>query len=49
VKLYAIIGGGHNWPGVADAIPAAIAGQVNLDVHASDVAWSFFNRHQAIP
>jgi len=49
VKLYAIIGGGHNWPGVVDVIPAAIAGRVNLDIHASDVAWSFFNRHHAIP
>jgi len=43
VILYAIIGGGHNWPGVADFIPAAIAGQVNMDIHASDVIWSFFS------
>lgn len=42
VILYAIIGGGHNWPGVADFIPASIAGRVNLDVHASDVIWLFF-------
>jgi polyhydroxybutyrate depolymerase len=43
VVLYAIIGGGHNWPGVADFIPAAIAGQVNTDIHASDIIWSFFS------
>ena len=46
VVLYAIIGGGHNWPGVADFIPAAIAGQVNMDIHASDVIWSFFSTKQ---
>ena len=43
VVLYAIIGGGHNWPGVADFIPASIAGRVNMDIHASDVIWSFFS------
>ncbi len=40
--LYAIINGGHNWPGVADFIPADIAGRVNLDILASDIIWSFF-------
>lgn len=44
VVLYAIIDGGHNWPGVADFIPQSVAGQVNLDIHASDVIWSFFAR-----
>ena len=42
VVLYAIIGGGHNWPGVANFIPPDIAGLVNLDIHASDVVWEFF-------
>ncbi len=42
VMLYAIINGGHNWPGVENFIPANIAGQVNLDIHASDVIWTFF-------
>jgi polyhydroxybutyrate depolymerase len=42
VVLYAIIGGGHNWPGAPGIIPPAIAGQVNMDIHASDVIWSFF-------
>lgn len=42
VELYAIIGGGHNWPGVAGIIPESVAGQVNMDIHASDVIWSFF-------
>ena len=43
VVLYAIIGGGHNWPGAPDIIPPSIAGQVNMDIHASDVIWSFFS------
>ncbi len=47
VELYAIIGGGHNWPGVTGAIPPSIAGAVNLDIHASDVIWSFFAREPA--
>jgi len=46
VVLFAIIGGGHNWPGVADFIPAPIAGRVNMDIHASDVIWSFFSAKQ---
>ena len=42
VALYAIIGGGHNWPGSEGVIPPEIAGAVNFDIHASDVIWSFF-------
>lgn len=44
VKLYAIRGGGHNWPGVEGIIPPSVAGRVNLDIHASDVIWAFFER-----
>ncbi len=43
VVLYAIIGGGHNWPGVPDIISTSVAGRVNMDIHASDVIWSFFS------
>lgn len=42
VVLYAIVGGGHNWPGVPGFIPPPVAGRVNMDIHASDVVWSFF-------
>lgn len=49
VALYAIIGGGHNWPGVAGTIPAPVAGAVNLDIHASDVIWTFFAGRDATP
>ena len=43
VALYAVLGGGHNWPGVDGVIPPATAGAVNLDFHASDAIWSFFD------
>lgn len=46
VVLYAILGAGHNWPGVADFIPPSVAGRVNMDIHASDVIWSFFKGRQ---
>ena len=42
VVLYAVIGGGHNWPGSEGVIPPGVAGAVNLDIHASDVIWAFF-------
>jgi polyhydroxybutyrate depolymerase len=45
VLLYAIVGGGHNWPGVPGMIPEQVAGLVNTDIHASDVIWEFFTRH----
>jgi len=44
VALYAIIGGGHNWPGRDGLIPPHISGAVNLDFHATDTIWSFFDR-----
>lgn len=49
VVLYAIIGGGHNWPGQPDGIPAQIAGNVSLDIDASRVIWAFFEPHHSAP
>jgi polyhydroxybutyrate depolymerase len=46
VLLYAIQGGGHNWPGVPGVIPEEFAGKVNVDIQASEVIWEFFSRHQ---
>ena len=43
VVLFAIVGGGHNWPRKPDFIPPRIAGRVNMDIHASDVIWRFFS------
>ena len=48
VMLYGVIGGGHNWPGKAEGIPAQIAGQVNLDFDATEVIWDFFAQHQRL-
>ena len=47
VALYAIFGGGHNWPGVLNMIPPEVAGRVNMDIHASDVIWSFFDNKKS--
>ncbi len=49
VALYAVLGGGHNWPGVEGVIAPAVAGAVNLDIHASDVIWSFFSNRTEAP
>jgi polyhydroxybutyrate depolymerase len=46
VLLYAIQGGGHNWPGVPGGIPEEFAGKVNMDIQASEVIWEFFSRHK---
>ncbi|MBZ0294909.1 MAG: hypothetical protein K8L99_20270, partial [Anaerolineae bacterium] len=43
--FYGIAGGGHNWPGVPDRIPADIAGKVNTDINASEVIWEFFSHY----
>ena len=39
--VYAILHGGHNWPGIASGIPSEVAGQINLDVDATQVIWDF--------
>lgn len=46
VLLYAVKGGGHNWPGVPGFIPEEFAGKVNMDIQASEVIWEFFSRHE---
>jgi polyhydroxybutyrate depolymerase len=46
VTLYAVKGGGHNWPGVEGFLPEDIAGKVNTDILASEVIWEFFSRHE---
>lgn len=45
VVLYGVAGGGHNWPGFADALPVEIGGTVNLDINATEEIWEFFSRH----
>lgn len=43
--LYAIINGGHNWPGIGDGIPSQVGGLVNTDVKATQIIWDFFKSH----
>jgi polyhydroxybutyrate depolymerase len=46
ILLYAVKGGGHNWPGVPGFIPEEFAGKVNTDIQASEVIWEFFSGHE---
>lgn len=46
VLLYAVQGGGHNWPGVDDLVSQDWAGTTNMDIGASEVIWEFFSRHE---
>ncbi|MEO1444208.1 MAG: PHB depolymerase family esterase, partial [Chloroflexota bacterium] len=43
VSLYAIVGGGHNYPG-HDGLPVQLAGLVNKDIDANREIWAFFQR-----
>lgn len=45
VVLYAIVNGGHNWPGFPDRIVSSVAGNVNGDINASEELWKFFSLH----
>jgi polyhydroxybutyrate depolymerase len=45
IKFYKLINGGHTWPGVYVASQAAVLGNTNRDINASNELWSFFNSH----
>jgi polyhydroxybutyrate depolymerase len=45
---YVVEGGGHNLPGVADRLEVEIAGNTNMDIHAGEEIWKFFEHH-ALP
>ncbi len=45
VVLYAVIGGGHNWPGREPRTAPALFGSINYDIDATDVIWRFFASH----
>ena len=49
VQLYAVLGGGHNWPGVLSegASPGDVA-TTNMDINAGELMWDFFKQH-ALP
>jgi len=42
--LYAVLGGGHVWPGVRD-FESELLGEVSMDFNASEVIWEFFQQH----
>ena len=48
VYFYVIDGGGHNLPGVGGRLTPAIASSTNMDIHAGEVIWDFFERHSRI-
>lgn len=45
VVFYAVLGGGHTWPGGAQFLPAGIVGRTSRDVDASQRIWDFFAQH----
>jgi len=47
VEFYIVLGGGHAWPGSAfsQAI-ASVVGYTTMDISATELAWSFFQRFQ---
>ncbi|MGZ4711024.1 MAG: alpha/beta hydrolase family esterase [Acidimicrobiales bacterium] len=47
VEFYIVLGGGHAWPGSAFSQSiASIVGYTTMDISASELAWSFFQRFQ---
>lgn len=50
VEFFAIIGGGHTWPGSEFSRQIAnIAGPTSFTISANDVLWEFFGRHARTP
>lgn len=47
VEFYIVLGGGHAWPGSEFSRSiGAIVGHTTFEIHASEVAWAFFQRHR---
>lgn len=44
VELYAVVDGGHLWPGVEDFY-IDFLGENNMDVNASEAIWDFYSRY----
>ena len=47
VVLYRVVGGGHNLPGGQTPDRPLLLGPKNMDIHALEEVWSFFNKHVA--
>lgn len=50
VEFYVVEGGGHAWPGseLSRSI-ASVIGPTNMDLHASEIIWSFLSRFRMAP
>lgn len=48
VVLYAIMGGGHVWPGQRPGTISPLAGEINQDIDAAEEIWKFFAQHQRV-
>ena len=42
VDLFAVVGGGHTWPGGLQYLPVQLVGRTSRDFQASDAIWRFF-------
>lgn len=45
LRLVAVVGGGHNWPGHPGELDPRVAGNVSTDFDASELIWRFFERN----
>lgn len=45
VKLYKLVGAGHNWPGISQQIPFINLGKSTEELNASEEIWAFFKNH----
>ena len=46
VVFYTLIGHGHHWPGGKISLPTWIAGPKNTTLDATDIIWTFFQKHR---
>lgn len=45
VALYAVVGGGHTWPGGLQYLPERTIGKTSRDFDASETIWGFFKQY----
>jgi polyhydroxybutyrate depolymerase len=49
VRSYAIVNGGHTWPGGIQYLPQSIIGKTSHNLEASETIWEFFAQHSRWP
>lgn len=49
MKFFAVLGGGHSWPGTADSVESAVENRINMDIDTGEELWAFFSRQQRDP